>query len=50
METRSSLPGNMKLEKKPRSSVDKSDQSAYCLNKGHWKRDCPALKEKINRF
>ncbi|XDV48156.1 hypothetical protein PO909_017622 [Leuciscus waleckii] len=34
METRFSLPGNVKFEKKSRSSVDRSDQCAYCLNIG----------------
>lgn len=48
IETRFSLPGDMKFEEKPRSPVDKSDQCAYCLNKGHWKKDCPALKAKMN--
>lgn len=48
METRSFLPVNAKLEKKQRSLIDKGDQCAYCLNKGHWKKDCPALKAKMN--
>lgn len=44
-----SLPANVKAEKKLRAFGDKSDQCAYCLNKGHWKKDCPALKAKMNR-
>ncbi|KAJ7412791.1 hypothetical protein BTVI_45264 [Pitangus sulphuratus] len=30
----------------PRQRKVESDQCAYCLQKGHWKRECPKKKEK----
>lgn len=43
------LPGKVSTEKKSRGLFDNSDQCAYCFNIGHWKKDCPVLKAKLNR-
>ncbi len=36
-------------ERNWKSCADKSDRCAYCHLKGHWKKDCLALKEKLMR-
>nr|XP_055059873.1 uncharacterized protein LOC129443429 [Misgurnus anguillicaudatus] len=38
-----------KGERNLRNYVDKNDRCAYCHLKGHWKKDCLALKGKVMR-
>jgi len=39
-------PKSLKAEYRPNRNVDPNSICRYCLERGHWKKECPVLKGK----